>query len=150
MRIWLRRRANRAAFIAAGSCIGPVMNVNLVVVRNGTDAIALLCPGRLPQTANAGVGAFPGTQSLCGPGSGVDHDDDSWPEAGTCVSDPTSIADSLARVEAGGNGGWIALYAAHSGEPPEAGSCLLCASGDCLCRCGRDLGSVGAIGCWLS
>ena len=42
MRIWLRRRANRAAFIAVGSCIGPIMNVNLVVVPNGTDAIAFV------------------------------------------------------------------------------------------------------------
>jgi len=42
MRIWPRRRANRAAFIAAGSCIGPIMNVNLVVARNGTDAIAFV------------------------------------------------------------------------------------------------------------
>ena len=42
MRIWPRRRANRAAFIAAGSCIGPIMNVNLVVVRNGTDALAFV------------------------------------------------------------------------------------------------------------
>jgi uncharacterized membrane protein len=42
MRIWLRRRANRAVFIAVGSCIGPIMNVNLVVVPNGTDAIAFV------------------------------------------------------------------------------------------------------------
>ena len=40
MRIWLRRRANRAAFIAAGSCIGPITNAKLVVVQSGIDAIA--------------------------------------------------------------------------------------------------------------
>jgi hypothetical protein len=42
MRIWLRRRANRAAFIAAGSGIAPIMNANLVVIRNGTDARAFV------------------------------------------------------------------------------------------------------------
>lgn len=40
--IWPGRRADRAAFIAAGSCIGPIMNVKLVVVRNGIDAIAFV------------------------------------------------------------------------------------------------------------
>ena len=40
MRIWPRRRAKRAVFIAAESCIVPIMIANLAVVRNGTAAIA--------------------------------------------------------------------------------------------------------------
>ena len=42
MRIWPRRRAKRAVSIATGSCIVPIMIANLVVVRNGTDAIAFV------------------------------------------------------------------------------------------------------------
>ena len=42
MRIWLRRCAKRGAVIAAGGCIGPIMNASLVVVRNGTDATAFV------------------------------------------------------------------------------------------------------------
>ena len=42
MRIWPGRRANRAVFIASESCIVPTMIANLVVVRNGTDAIAFV------------------------------------------------------------------------------------------------------------
>ena len=42
MRIWPGRRAKRAVFIAAGSCIVPIMIANLVVARNGTDAIAFV------------------------------------------------------------------------------------------------------------
>ena len=40
MRIWLRRRAKRAVFFAAGSCIVPITIANLVAVRNGINAIA--------------------------------------------------------------------------------------------------------------
>ena len=42
MRIWLRRRAKRAVFIALESCIGPIMIANLVVARDGTCAIAFV------------------------------------------------------------------------------------------------------------
>jgi hypothetical protein len=42
MRIWPGRRAKRAVFIAAGSCIVPIMIANLVVARNGTAAIAFV------------------------------------------------------------------------------------------------------------
>ena len=66
----------------------------------GATLQLLLCSRRLPATANPGVGAFPGTQSLCGLGGRVDHGDDSWLEAVTCASHPGSIADRLAYVEA--------------------------------------------------
>ena len=42
MRIWPRRCAKRGVFIASESCIVPIMIVNLVVARNGTDAIAFV------------------------------------------------------------------------------------------------------------
>ena len=42
MWIWPRRCANRGVFIAAASCIAPIINVNLVVVRNGTAATAFV------------------------------------------------------------------------------------------------------------
>jgi len=54
----------------------------------------------LPTAENAGVDAFHGKESLCGSGSGVGHDDDSWAEAGTCATDPGSIANRLAHIEA--------------------------------------------------
>ena len=44
---WPGRRANRAALIAAGSCIGPIMNVKLVVARDGIDAIAFVAPHKI-------------------------------------------------------------------------------------------------------
>ena len=47
MRIWPRRRVNRDAFIAAEGCIGPIMNASLVVVRNGTGAIAFVVPNKI-------------------------------------------------------------------------------------------------------
>jgi hypothetical protein len=47
MRIWPRRRAKRAVFIAAGSCIVPIMIANLVVARNGTAAIAFVVPKKI-------------------------------------------------------------------------------------------------------
>ena len=47
MRIWPRRRAKRAVFIAAESCIVPITIANLVVVRNGTDAIAFVVPKKI-------------------------------------------------------------------------------------------------------
>jgi len=42
MRIWPGRRAKRAVFIAAGSCIEPIMIANHVVARNGSAAIAFV------------------------------------------------------------------------------------------------------------
>src|SRR5271166_6637887 len=47
-----------------------------------------------------GLSAFPGAQGLCGPGGRVDLGDDSWAEARTGPSDPGSIANRLAHVEA--------------------------------------------------
>ena len=44
---WPGRRANRAPLIAAGSCIGPIMNVKLVVARDGIDAIAFVAPHKI-------------------------------------------------------------------------------------------------------
>src|SRR6516165_3054208 len=102
MQIWPRRRANRVVFIVTGNCIVPIMIVNLAVgwPAMGATLQLLLCSSRLPQKANPGVGAFPGTQSLRGPGGRVDHGNDSWPEAGTCAAHPGSIADRLAHLEA--------------------------------------------------
>ena len=42
MRIWPRRHANKVVFIVRGSCIVPTMIVSLVVVRNGSGAIAFV------------------------------------------------------------------------------------------------------------
>jgi len=42
MRIWPRKRANRAVCIATESCIGLIMIVNLAVARNGTCDIAFV------------------------------------------------------------------------------------------------------------
>ena len=42
MRIWLKKHAKRAVFIAAGSCIVPILIANLAVARNGSDAIAFV------------------------------------------------------------------------------------------------------------
>jgi hypothetical protein len=47
MRIWPRRCAKRGAVIAAGGCIGPIMNASLVVVRNGTDATAFVALNKI-------------------------------------------------------------------------------------------------------
>ena len=47
MRIWPRRRAKRAVFIAVGSCIEPIMIANLVVARNGTAAIAFVAQKKI-------------------------------------------------------------------------------------------------------
>jgi hypothetical protein len=43
MQIWPRRRGKRAVFIAGESCTGPITIANLVVARNGSDAIASYC-----------------------------------------------------------------------------------------------------------
>jgi hypothetical protein len=45
--IWLGRRANKAAHIAEGSCIGPIMNVKLVMARNGIDATVFVVPNKI-------------------------------------------------------------------------------------------------------
>src|ERR1700738_4761161 len=79
MRIWPRRRAKRAVFIAAVSCIEPIMIVNLVVARSGIDATAFVVLKKI-----AGDGALRSRcgfwgAGLCGTGGGVDQDDDSWP-----------------------------------------------------------------------
>ena len=101
MRIWPRRRAKRAVFIAGESFIGPITIANREVARNGSDAIAIVVPKKI-----AGDGELrsrcvsSGAEGLCGPGGGVDHDGDSWPQARTGPSDPGSIADGLAHVEA--------------------------------------------------
>ena len=42
MRIWPRRRAKRAAFIASESCTVPIMIASLVVARTGTDGTAFV------------------------------------------------------------------------------------------------------------
>jgi hypothetical protein len=47
MRIWPRRLVKRAAFFAAGSCTAPITVANLVVARNGTDAIAFVAPKKI-------------------------------------------------------------------------------------------------------
>ena len=47
MRIWRRRRAKRAVFIVGKSCIGPITIANLVVARNGSDAIAIVVPKKI-------------------------------------------------------------------------------------------------------
>ena len=51
MRIWPRRRAKRAVFIAGESCIGPITIANLVVARNGSDAIAIVVPKKIAGAA---------------------------------------------------------------------------------------------------
>ena len=61
MRIWPRRRANRAVSIATGNCIVPILIVSLGVVRNGTGALAFVVRKRMPETTHSGVGAFSGT-----------------------------------------------------------------------------------------
>ena len=47
MRIWPRRRAKRAVFIAGESFIGPITIANLEVARNGSDAIAIVVPKKI-------------------------------------------------------------------------------------------------------
>src|SRR5215468_270117 len=99
MRTWPRKWANRVVFIAAGSCIVPTMIVNLAAARNGSGAIAFVVPKKIAADGEPRSRCV-GTQSLCGPGGRVDHDDGSWPEAGTGPSHPGSIADRLAHVKA--------------------------------------------------
>ena len=47
MRIWPRRRANRAVCIATGNCIVPILIVSLGVVHNGTGALAFVVRKRI-------------------------------------------------------------------------------------------------------
>jgi hypothetical protein len=47
MGIWPRRRTKRAVSIATGSCIVPILVASLVVVRNGTDALAFVAHKRI-------------------------------------------------------------------------------------------------------
>jgi hypothetical protein len=91
MRIWPRRRAKRAVFIAAGNCIVPITIVSRAVVRNGTNASAFVVLKRIAAGANAGVGAFPWAQGLCGHSGRFSYGDDSWPQARTSASHPGAL-----------------------------------------------------------
>src|SRR5258705_4078458 len=79
MRIWPGRRAKRDVFIASESCIVPTMIANLVVVRNGTDAIAFVVQKKIAVDGEPRSRCVSWGEGLCGSGGRVDHDDDSWP-----------------------------------------------------------------------